>query len=423
MFERLPTPYGLVRGGVAPDHQKIKKVTVGYDKTAAREGFRFFGNVEYGHHVSLEELQAHYHAVIFCTGAQTDRRLGIPGEDLKGSRTATEFVAWYNGHPDYRHLQFNLDTERVVVVGVGNVAVDVARILCRTDQELADTDIADYAEEALKRSRVREVVMLGRRGPAQAAFTNPEAKELGELPGADLIVAPNEAQADLLSQQDLADNPDRTAEKKLKMLAEFSQRQPEGRARRLVLRFLTSPTELLSDGKGAVAGVNLVRNELYRSDDGQLRPRPTDQTEQLEAGLVLRSVGYRGLPLAGLPFHEAWGVIPNQAGRVTDGDDLVEGLYVAGWIKRGPSGVIGTNKPCAKETVTSLLADVAEGRCFQPQSKDILTLLEGRTRVVRFSDWKRLDELEQRNGRAQNRPRVKFTSVQDMLEALEVKTV
>ncbi|MGE0488149.1 MAG: FAD-dependent oxidoreductase [Vulcanimicrobiota bacterium] len=423
MFDRLPTPYGLVRGGVAPDHQKIKKVTVGYDKTAARDEFRFYGNVEIGRHLSLAELREHYHQIVFCTGAQTDRRMEIPGEDLEGSRTATEFVAWYNGHPDYRDCRFDLSVERVVVVGVGNVAVDVARILCRTPEELAATDIADYALEALKKSQVKEVVMLGRRGPAQAAFTNPEAKELGELEGADLFISPEDAIPDALSQEDLAANPDRATEKKLAMLKEFSEQPARGLPRRLTLRFLVSPVELVDDGQGRVGGVKLVTNELYRDHRGNLRPRATEKFEVLPAGLVLRSVGYRGVALPDVPFHDAWGVIPNQEGRILNGEAVCPGEYVAGWIKRGPSGVIGTNKPCAKETVERMLEDVAAGQVHQPgnPSREALEArLQGRTRWVSFADWKRLDDLEVSRGQSSGRPRVKFTSVDEMLEALQI---
>lgn len=418
IFDRLPTPYGLVRGGVAPDHLKIKKVTVGYAKTAAKPGFRFFGNVEFGRHVSLEELHNHYHQIVFCTGAQTDRRLGIPGEDLDNSRTATEFVAWYNGHPDYRDLEFNLQAKRVVIVGVGNVAVDVARILCRTEAELQDTDIADYALEALANSAVEEVVMLGRRGPAQAAFTNPEVKELGEMAGADFIITPEDATPDALSLAELEANPDKLTTKKLELLREFSQQSPGGKPKRLVLKFLRSPVELLGDGK--VETVKIVRNELV-IEGGRMRPKATQDFEELPAQLVFRSVGYRGVPLPGVPFHESWGVIPNQNGRILDGEEVVQGQYVAGWIKRGPSGVIGTNKPCAKETVTCMLEDLEAGRHLNPSApaaEAISALLAQRTRVVSFQDWEHLDKLELERGAAVNRPRRKFTRVEDMLEAL-----
>src|SRR5262245_34527871 len=300
MFDRLPTPYGLVRAGVAPDHQKIKAVTAAFDKIAAHPRFRFFGGVELGKHVSVDDLGAHYDQIVYTTGAQTDRRMGIPGEDLPGSHPATEFVAWYNGHPDYRDMQFDLTQERVAVVGVGNVAVDVARILCRTPEELARTDIADHALEALRRSRVREVSLLGRRGPAQAAFTNPEIKELGDLEAADLIVPPDEVELDSLSRQALEQSGDRPSLKKVDILQGYARRPPAGKPRRLVLRFLVSPVALLDGGTGAVTRVRLVKNRLTASATVAIQAQATDQYEELAAGLVFRSVGYRGVPLPGV---------------------------------------------------------------------------------------------------------------------------
>ena len=285
MFDRLPTPYGLVRLGVAPDHQKIKFVTNAFDKVAASPRFRFYGGVEFGKDVTLADLQAHYHQIVYCTGAQTDRRMGIPGEDLTGSHPATEFVAWYNGHPDYRDCAFDLSQESVAVVGVGNVAADVVRILCRTPEELATTDIADYALEALRKSRVREVFLLGRRGPAQAAFTNPEIRELGELADADITAIPQEVELDPLSRAAVERSQDRATLKKVEMLREYARRAPTGKSRQLILRFLVSPVELISDGAGRVAAMRLVRNELYATSTGALQPRATDRFEELPVGL------------------------------------------------------------------------------------------------------------------------------------------
>ncbi len=425
MFDRLPTPHGLVRAGVAPDHQKIKSVTRVFDKTAEAPGFRFFGNVDFGTHLSLDDLKRHYHQVCFSTGAQIDRRLDIPGEDLEGSHSATDFVAWYNGHPDYRHLTFDLSQEGVAVVGVGNVAVDVARILCRTPEELAATDIADYALEALRQSRVRAVYMLGRRGPAQAAFTNVEAKELGELPGADVHVPPGEAALDPLSQADLDAEPDRTQVRNVEIVQDFATRERTGRPRLLTLRFLVSPVEILDDGTGRVGGLRMVRNELYRNEDGRLRPRPTDHFETLPVGLVFRSVGYRGVPLPGVPFHDRWGVVPNEQGRILDHETRqpLAGLYVSGWIKRGPTGVIGTNKPDAVDTVERMLEDLAEGRHLHPEAPEAAaaeaTIRACQPLYFSYADWQRLDALETQRGQAQGRPRVKYTCVEDMLAALE----
>jgi ferredoxin--NADP+ reductase len=336
MYDRLPTPFGLVRNGVAPDHQKIKSVTAAFDRIAANPRFRFFGNVELGRDVTVDDLKAYYHQILYSTGAQTDRPLGIPGDDLIGSHPATEFVAWYNGHPDYSDHHFDLSQERVAVVGVGNVAVDVARILCRTPEELLKTDIADYALEALRKSKVREVYILGRRGPAQAAFTAPEAKELGELADCDTLVPPDEAQLDPLSQATMA-AADRADIRKVDIIQELSKRQPTGKSKRLILRFLVSPVELIGDEMGHVTRMKLVHNELYATEAGSLRPKATDRFEMLDVGLVFRSIGYKGVPLPGVPFHESWGVIPNDGGRVLDPvtKEPLLGQYTAGWIKRG----------------------------------------------------------------------------------------
>jgi len=424
MFDRLPTPYGLVRLGVAPDHQKIKFVTNAFDKVAASPRFRFFGGVEFGKDVTLADLQAHYHQIVYCTGAQTDRRMGIPGEDLTGSHPATEFVAWYNGHPDYRDCVFDLSQESVAVVGVGNVAADVVRILCRTPEELATTDIADYALEALRKSRVREVYLLGRRGPAQAAFTNPEVRELGELADADITAIPQEVELDPLSRVAVERSQDRATLKKVEMLREYARRAPTGKSRRLVLRFLVSPVELISDGAGRVAAMRLVRNELYATSTGVLQPRATDRFEELPAGLVFRSVGYRGVPLPGVPFNESWGVILNDKGRVLDPDTKqpIVGEYAAGWIKRGPTGVIGTNKPDAAETVECMFEDLARGAVLEPthpEAADAEALVRQRQpNYVSYTDWLKLNEIEVARGRAQGRPRVKLTSVEEMLAAL-----
>ena len=424
MFDRLPTPFGLVRFGVAPDHQKIKNVTRVFDRIAQQDTFRYFGDVEVGKDISLGELGQHFHQVCFATGAETDRRMEIPGEDLTRSHTATEFVAWFNGHPDYRDHQFDFSAEHVAVVGVGNVAVDVARILCRTPDELAQTDIADHALEALSQSKVREITMLGRRGALQAAFTNPEVRELGELVGADINVAPEDVRLDPLSQAELDGTDDDTLQKKMAILEDFAERSREGKERLLTLRFLVSPTELIAGEDGGVRAMRIVRNELV-SDGGKLRPRATEQTEELPVDMVFRSVGYRGLPMEGLPFHESWGVIPNEAGRVTDPEtgQPVRGMYVSGWIKRGPSGVIGTNKKDGTETAGFMLEDAASSSVLDPANTDPSALealvRERQPHVVNYADWSRLDELEQSRGEASGRPRVKFTSRAEMRAALD----
>jgi ferredoxin/flavodoxin---NADP+ reductase len=424
LYDRLPTPFGLVRGGVAPDHQKIKAVAASFDKIAAHPRFRFFGNVEIGRDLAVEDLQRHYHQVVYCTGAQTDRRMGIPGEDLAGSHPATEFVAWYNGHPDYRDCAFDLSVERAAVIGVGNVAVDVARILCRTPDELLQTDIADYALEALRKSRIREVYLIGRRGPAQAAFTNPEIRELGELADAEMSVPADEAALDPVSREALEKTQDRATMKKVEIIKSYAGRPESGKSRRLVLRFLMSPAEILGDAAGHVRAIRLVRNVLTATPSGALQAKATDQVETVPVGLVFRSVGYRGVPVPGVPFHEAWGVILNDRGRVLDpgSKQPILGEYTAGWIKRGPSGVIGTNKPDAAETAQCMLEDLAAGRVRVPAdpSREAVDRLvaERQPRFFSYGDWLRLNEIEISKGRPAGRPRIKLTSVEDMLGAV-----
>ena len=423
MLERLPTPYGLVRGGVAPDHQKIKAVSATYDKIAANPRFRYYGYVEYGTHLSLDDLRGLYHQIVFTTGAPTDNRMDIAGENLLGSYPATDFVAWYNGHPDYRDLHFDFSGERVAIVGVGNVAVDVARILCRTSEELAKTDIADYALQALRGSRIKEVVMLGRRGPAQAAFTNPELRELGQLPGADLIIRPDEARLDDLSQAALDGGSDRASGRKVAMLQEFAARPPDGKARRLTIRFLVSPTALLGNEEGRLTGMRLVKNELYATDSGTLRPRPTEQVEELPADMVFRSVGYRGVPLQDVPFDERRGVIANAQGRVLQagGDEPMTGIYASGWIKRGPTGVIGTNKSDALETVKCMVADASGGKVLEPTGAAVEAaanlVRERQPEFFSYADWLDLNKVEVSKGKDIGAPRVKFTRIEEMLEA------
>lgn len=424
MFDRLPTPYGLVRGGVAPDHQKIKSVTKVYDRIATKPSFRFYGNVEFGKDVTLSDLENHYHAIIYAVGAQSDRQLGIPGEDLTGSYAATEFVAWYNAHPDYRHFDFDLSQEKAVVIGLGNVAMDVIRILASSYDELYPTDIADYALDELKESKVKEIYVLGRRGPAQSAFTNPEIKELGELHDAEVIVSPEEVVLDPYSQAFIDSGEDKVAVKNVEILKGFSQQAPQGKSCKIIMRFLTSPVEII--GKDRVEAIKIVKNELYQTEKGEIRPRETDQFETIPVGLVFRSVGYLGTPLPGVPFYEKWGTIPNDKGRVMtaikDGQQ-VTGNYVVGWIKRGPSGVIGTNKPDSVETVEMLLEDFATNKLLAPTAPTrtaIEGLLNERSiEYVTFEDWQKLDEIEQKRGASVNRPRVKFSNVDDMLEAIE----
>jgi ferredoxin--NADP+ reductase len=419
MFDRLPTPYGLVRGGVAPDHPKIKSVTAVYEKIANKPNFRFFGHVEFGKDVSLSELQRFYHAIIFAVGAQTDKPLGIPGEDLVGSHAATEFVGWYNGHPDYKHLSFDLSQERVAVIGVGNVAMDVTRILARTQHELDSTDIADYAQVALAKSNVKEIYVFGRRGAAQAAFTNPEIKELGEMEGADCVIALDDVTLDEASRAYLAsDKAEPKDTKNIEIMKAYAQRTTHDKPKKIILRFCMSPIEIIGDGQ--VQAIKMVKNELVLDDKGNVKARATEQTEVIPVGLVFRSVGYMGVPLPDVPFDNKWGVIPNDKGRVLQDGQAMTGTYVVGWIKRGPSGVIGTNKPDSYETAQMLLEDVQADKHWQPSDDDISILLAQRgIQVVTFEDWKKLDALETQHGSQQGRPRVKFTDINAMLNVLK----
>lgn len=426
MYERLPTPFGLVRGGVAPDHQKIKSVTKLYDRIAGKDNFRFFGNVEFGTDITRAEMQDYYHAIIYAVGSSSDKKLGIQGEDLDGSHPATEFVGWYNAHPDYRDLEFDFDlgAEAVAVIGVGNVAMDVTRILARSQQELDETDIASYAQDALKNSNIKRIYVLGRRGPAQAAFTNPEIKELGEMLEADIIVTPEEMVLDEHSQAYLTSTEvDRKDVGNVEILREFSKREASSKPKQIIMRFLTSPTEIIGEEK--VEAIKVVKNELYLNERGTIRPRATDQFETIPVQLVFRSVGYRGEPLPDVPFFNKWGIIPNNEGRVLTEHEIGEqviGDYVVGWIKRGPSGIIGTNKPDSVETVERLLEDVTEGKHWTPSKparSDIETLISSKkSDFVSYADWKIIDQLEVENGEAEGRPRVKFTEVDAMLEAL-----
>lgn len=425
MYDKLPTPHGLVRTGVAPDHQKIKSVTRVYDKIASNPNFRFFGHVEYGKDITMEDLKKHYHMIIFATGAETDRRMNIPGEDLKGSHTATEFVAWYNGHPHYGESKFDLSAEAVAIVGVGNVAVDVARILCRTVEELGETDIADYALEALKESGVKEVYLLGRRGPLQAAFTNPEVRELGNLEDAHALTKVEEVTLDVHSAKHLEEKDDTSARKKHEILSSFSEEREPDKSKKLHLRFLVSPVEIIGDAQGNVKAIKLVKNELYKSEDGSIRPRATEEYEEIPVGLVFRSIGYHGVPLPGVPFHEKWGVIHNDKGRITDleTEEHIPGLYTTGWIKRGPSGVIGTNKQDSGETVNCIVEDIENGSINLPENPDpqsVTELLrERKPDFVTYEDWLRLNELEIERGKALGKPRQKYTTIDEIMNALK----
>jgi ferredoxin--NADP+ reductase len=410
MFERLPAPFGLVRYGVAPDHQTIKRVAAAFDRTAKQSGYRFFGNVEVGRDLAMEELRRAYHGVVLAYGAATDRQLGVPGEELAGSHAATNFVAWYNSHPDHAGDRYDLGHERAVVVGLGNVALDVARVLIRKPAELAPTDIADTALAALRESRVREVVLLGRRGPAEAAFDQGELADIVALDGVEVTVEGDVSFA-------VPDGAEAAMRKNAEYLATLP-REPSGKAERQVrLRFLASPVELVGDG-GRVTAIRFEDNELVESN-GRISARGTGRIHELPTGLVVRSIGYQGMPLPGTPFESKRAVVPNQAGRVLGSDQSpAPGLYVTGWIKRGPSGLIGTNKACAKETIDALVADTEKLPAPTLDPAAIEAALAARNvRAVTYEAWRAIDAAEVARGTPKGKVRDKFTSVEALLAA------
>jgi ferredoxin--NADP+ reductase len=419
VLDRLPTPYGLVRYGVAPDHPKIKEVVRVFERLCLDPRVRFLGNVEYGRDLRLADLRRCYDQVVFAVGGQSDRRLGIPGEDLGNSHSSTAFVAWYSRHPDFLDLDVDLGVDAAAVVGIGNVAIDVARVLARDPEELATTDISDDALAALRAGKVRDVHLLARRGPVQAKCSPAELKEMAQLEGVDLIVDPRDLELDPASAEELA--ADAQAQKNLEVLRAAAERGATGAPRRIHLRFLVSPVEVLG-ADGRVSGLRLERNRLVPGRRG-LAAEGTGELETLPAGLVVRAVGYRSLPLPELPFDDRGGVIPNAAGRVIDpatGTTLA-GLYVAGWVKRGPTGLIGSNKPDGAETAAAMLEDLeTTAAAPEPDPAAVVRRLEERgVRVVDFPGWQRLDRIEVERGHAEGRPRVKLGSIAEMLEALD----
>ena len=417
MFERLPSPFGLVRSGVAPDHPKLKEPIRVYQRISESPQFRFLGNVAVGRDISAKELKDCYHVVVYTCGAQTDRTLGIAGEHLAGSHTATEFVGWYNGHPDYRDSVFDLSHETAVVIGQGNVASDVCRILAKTADELRHTDIATHALEVLAESKIRDIYMIGRRGPAQAKFTHQELRELGELADCDPIVDSRDLELNPASREELADRSNRANLKSYEVLQAFASRPPPTRHRRCHIHFLKSPIELR--GKGRLERVVLMRNRLQGEPSRQVA-RETGEVEELACGVLFRSIGYRGVPIAGIPFDDVRGIFPNRDGRLVDGGNIVPGLYVAGWIKRGPTGIIGTNREDSVTTVNSVLADLPNlDAGAKPGADGLKALLEGRgIRLVSYVDWQKIDAAEIQRGEAAGKPREKFTRVEEMLEVL-----
>ena len=416
MFDRLPTPYGLVRGGVAPDHQKIKTVIRIFASTAARPTFRFLGNVCLGRDVTVEELRRHYHQIVYATGNEADRRLGIPGEGIARCTPATVFVGWYNGHPDYRHAKIDLSVPRVAVVGNGNVAIDAARILLRTPAELEKTDIAAHALDVLRNSRVREVFLLGRRGPEQAAFSSAELKELGTMEAADPVVAA----AELAGCAESTGNAE--TDRNLKILRSFAARQARAHAKKLHLRFLVSPTEIIADAAGNVAALKLEKNRLDARPGGTVAARGTGEFEVLEVGMVLPAIGYAAERIDGVPYDEKARVIANDDGRVIDPANraVVANEYVVGWARSGPQGLIGEHKRASANVVEHMIADGARlaARAL-PERDAIVALLRQRgVQPVSFNEWKQLDDVEVERGARRGAPRDKIVDVEAMLAVL-----
>ena len=420
MLERLPTPYGLVRGGVAPDHEKIKSVTKIFERAAGHPRFRFFGNVEFGKDIQRHELLQRFHAVIYAFGSRTDRHLNIIGETLKGSHAATEFVGWYNGHPDYRHHQFDLTSKRVAIIGMGNVAIDCARILCQDPENLAKTDIAQHALEALRQSKVEEVFLIGRRGPVQAAFTPAEVRELLHLPKVDAVMRASDLELDDHSKEELS-KASRNTKLNMEILQQIHDQGDRGNPRKLHLCFLISPTKI--EGTKRVEGLDLVHNEIVK-EGGVLKAKATDEVMHLNVDMVFRSIGYMGEAIPGLPFDDRRGTIPNDQGQLLDSVDgkLLKQEYTAGWIKRGPSGVIGTNKQDALETVNRLKQNWQTIQTPEPKlvKVDLVDLLkEKKINFVSFDDWKKLDKFEVIQGQKYAKTRQKICEVQEMLDLIQ----
>jgi ferredoxin--NADP+ reductase len=419
MFERLPTPYGLVRAGVAPDHQSIKTVTRVYEKTAARPTFRFLGNVCLGRDLTVDDLRQHYHQIIYAVGNEDDRRLGIPCEGITHCTPASVFIGWYNGHPDYHKAKIDLSAARVAVVGNGNVAIDAARILLRNPAELEKTDIASYALETLRNSRVREVYILGRRGPEQASFTPTELKEFGEMEDVDPIVAPED-----IAGCTIPENAGNALQwKNLKILQSFATRPHGTKPKKLHLRFLVSPTEIIADVEGKVAGIALEKNRLEVQPDGTVSARGTGEIEILEVGMVLPAIGFASKRIAGIPYDEKAKVIANEDGRVVDpvSRAVIANEYVVGWARTGPQGLIGTHKAASAHVVEHMIADGAglEERVL-PKPNAIDSLLRERgVQIVSFNDWKRLNDVEVARGARRGAPRDKIADVDTMLEVLK----
>ena len=415
LIERLPAPFGLVRNGVAPDHPKLKQAIEVYKKIAQNPEFNFVGNVMVGEDIKAEELQQTHHAVLYTYGAETDRKLGIPGEDLQGSYTATEFVGWYNGHPDYRDRTFDLSHETAVVIGQGNVAADVSRILAKSVDELKHTDISQHALDAIVESKIKTIYVIGRRGPAQAKFASKELKEFLEIQNCRAYIDPKEMQLNATSQQELEAKEGRGNKKNVEIFQKFADSEDTGKERICISTFLKSPVRLEGDGRleKVVLEINELSGEPFKQS-----AKGTGETMEIDCGILFRSIGYNGVPIDGVPFYDRWGTIPNEAGRITteQGGDAIPGLYTAGWIKRGPSGIIGTNRACAVESVSALLEDVGKLDADKSGREALYKILDGNgTKYINYPQWEKIDAAEVAAGEPRGKPREKFTRRDEML--------
>ena len=416
LIERLPAPFGLVRNGVAPDHPKLKQAIEVYKRIAENPEFNFIGNVTVGKDVKAEELQQTHHAVLYTYGAETDRKLGIPGEELPGSYTATEFVGWYNGHPDYRDRSFDLSHETAVVIGQGNVAADVSRILAKSVDELKHTDISQHALDVLAESKIKTIYVVGRRGPAQAKFASKELKEFLEIENCRPYIDTDELNLNETSQQELNAKEGRGNKKNVEIFQKFAESNDSGKPRMCISTFLKSPIRL--EGEGQLEKVVFEKNELSGEPFKQ-SANGTGETIEIECGILFRSIGYNGVAIPGVPFYERWGTIPNESGRITkeQGGEIVPGLYTAGWIKRGPSGIIGTNRACAVESVEALLEDINTLNADKPGREALYKILYAKSvSHINYQQWKKIDNAEIKAGEPKGKPREKFTRRDEMLD-------
>lgn len=413
MFDRLPTPFGLIRSGVAPDHQKTKRVSDYYHKIAVHPRFRFFGNVEYGMDIQRNDLLSRYHQVVYAVGAPDDRKLGITGEHLDGCYSARDFVGWYNAHPDYSSMQFDFTRSPVLIIGNGNVALDIVRILCLSEEELATTDIADHSLAQLSNHRVREIHVLGRKDPFHASFTLPVFERLAEMQNVSFEINP----PDILDQKPTSDHHRRLME----IMLDMQSNPHNAGSTKIIFHFLVSPVSII--GEESVEGIRIRHLSSAPAGNGITHIPGAVETD-LPAGVIIRAVGYRGAPLRGIPFDEEKGVIPNKLGRISfpGGETFITGEYVSGWIKRGPFGSIPHIRQDAQETAISMTDDLRAGRFNQPAGNEgeptVQWLSSIKNDYVFYEDWMKIDTHEKKLGQELGRPRVKFTSIQSMLDII-----